>query len=231
MTIATGAYLLVVGDTNAFTAVYGPGLPIAGQWESGDRLNNGGENIKLTLGSGTAIHEFEYGILPPWPPGPSGLGYSLTLACLEAGGNHANPARWRASVEIGGSPGSSDATPLADWLNIHGLPPGDGLDDTDGDGLVDVVEYGLDSDPNQADTALFPVFDAGGPRLDYTRARGADDVSVIAEFSADLLNWQPVLIETIETQVNAVDLYTVRAPGGSTTNNTGYFRLRIELRN
>jgi hypothetical protein len=78
---------------------------------------------------------------------------------------------------------------------------------------------------------MFPVFDAGGPRLDYTRARGADDVSVIAEFSADLLNWQPVLIETIETQVNAVDLYTVRAPGGSTTNNTGYFRLRIELRN
>ncbi|MFT5126120.1 MAG: hypothetical protein ACI97B_004773 [Verrucomicrobiales bacterium] len=65
MMIATGAYLLVIGDTNAAEATYGPGLPVAGVWESGDCLSDGGENLKLSLGAGTAIHEFVYGVAPP----------------------------------------------------------------------------------------------------------------------------------------------------------------------
>ncbi|MFT5409295.1 MAG: hypothetical protein ACI9NC_002016, partial [Verrucomicrobiales bacterium] len=40
MSIDPGAYLLVVADVAAFEAAYGAGLPIAGQWQAGDKLSN-----------------------------------------------------------------------------------------------------------------------------------------------------------------------------------------------
>ena len=227
-TIATGAYLLVVADLAVFEAEYGTGLPIAGVWEEGDRLSNGGENLKLSLGAGTAIHEFEYNDKAPWPPAADGMGYSLTLAFPESGVDHANPLNWRASVNVSGSPGTSDDTQLADWLSTHSLTGNDLLSDQDGDGRVALVEYGLYSDPNNADEEFIPSVDTGGARLDFLRARGADDVSVIAEFSTDLVTWLPTNVESIDSRANETDMITVRPAAGMENRSLGYFRLRVE---
>ena len=43
------AFLLIVKNQTAFASRYGAGLPIAGEWDPGDKLSNGGENIKLCL--------------------------------------------------------------------------------------------------------------------------------------------------------------------------------------
>jgi hypothetical protein len=46
---------------------FGFGLPVAGEWESGQNPSNGGERLKLSYGAGTAIHDFEYDDNAPWP--------------------------------------------------------------------------------------------------------------------------------------------------------------------
>ena len=77
--IDPGAFLLIVKNQAAFASRYGAGLPVAGEWDLNDKLSNGGENLKLSLGSGTAIIEFAYDDNAPWPTSPDGGGSSLTL--------------------------------------------------------------------------------------------------------------------------------------------------------
>ena len=79
--INPGDYLLVVKNQAAFEFRYGAGLPVAGEWDPTQKLSNGGENVKLSLGSGTAIIEFTYDDAAPWPTSPDGAGFSLTLNC------------------------------------------------------------------------------------------------------------------------------------------------------
>ena len=100
--------------------------------------------------------------------------------------------------------------------------------DQDGDGRVALVEYGLYSDPNNADEEFIPSVDTEGARLDFLRARGADDVSVIAEFSTDLVTWLPTNVESIDSRANETDMITVRPAAGMENRALGYFRLRVE---
>ncbi|MDA7882345.1 lamin tail domain-containing protein, partial [Akkermansiaceae bacterium] len=108
--LAPGAYVLVVGNIAAFESRHSTGLPVAGEWEPGDKLDNGGENVKLSFGDGTAIHEFVYDDNPPWAESPDGDGASLVLIAPGDRPDHADPYSWRPSVAFGGSPGTSDAT-------------------------------------------------------------------------------------------------------------------------
>ena len=205
--IASGAYLLVVADIAAFEAEYGVGLPIAGQWQSGDQLSNGGENLKLSLGLGTAIHEFEYDDEAPWPTAPDGNGYSLTLACAESGVDHADAAKWRASVATGGSPGASDGVALAGWLASHGLAAGDQLTDNDSDGNPALIEYAAGTDPSSADAGggLEVQVLSGQLRLTFRRSRAADGVTVAAETSTDLVTWAPARLLSVTTNADGTD--------------------------
>ena len=47
------------------------GLPIAGEWEADNKLDNAGENIKLSFGAGTPIIEVTYDDKEPWPLVPT----------------------------------------------------------------------------------------------------------------------------------------------------------------
>jgi hypothetical protein len=226
MIIATGAYLVVVNDLAAFTAEYGAAVPVAGEWEVGDNLSNDGENLKLALGLGTAIHEFEY--LPglPWPSAAAGAGYSLTLACAQSGVDHTDAALWRSSVAIGGSPGTADTVRLTDWLTANGLLPGDELSDNDGDDLPAIVEYATGGDPAVDDGSGAPIasFVAGEYRLTYTRNRAADDVQLVAQFSLDLQTWSPVEVLSIDPGSTGIDTVTARMLGADAR---GYYRLSV----
>src|SRR4029434_820362 len=74
--LAAGANALVVKNVAAFTMRYGAGQPIAGSYGS-DSLSNGGEEIKLSYGAGTAIRDFIFSDAAPWPTTADGAGYSL----------------------------------------------------------------------------------------------------------------------------------------------------------
>src|SRR6185503_18431274 len=59
MLLAPGAYILVAANTNAFALRYGTNLPVAGSFAP-DKLDDGGEQLKLSFGAGTGIHDFVY---------------------------------------------------------------------------------------------------------------------------------------------------------------------------
>jgi hypothetical protein len=115
-TLGPGKFVLVVKNKPAFLSRYGSALSglIAGEYEG--KLANDGEILSLVdLWNGT-IAEFEYGDGPGWPQSAAGGGHSLVpvLPALLTEPQDAlnDPANWRASANIGGSPGRDDPAPL-----------------------------------------------------------------------------------------------------------------------
>lgn len=109
LSLAPGGRVLVVRNTPAFTALYGAGLPIAGQFVGA--LNNGGEKIRLDDAVGEKILEFNYSNL--WYPTTDGAGFSLVIVNENAEwSSWGEKASWRASGRWGGSPGLDDPPPL-----------------------------------------------------------------------------------------------------------------------
>jgi hypothetical protein len=102
-----------------------------GQYEG--KLSNRGERITLLDGAGQHITQVDYGTTAPWPSRAAGQGSSLTL--IDPWADPSDPANWRASTELGGSPGKDEpprefgvhihevlAHPSAghhDWLELH----------------------------------------------------------------------------------------------------------------
>jgi hypothetical protein len=100
-----GGYCLVVKDAGAFTARYGPGLPVAGQYTGS--LSNAGERITLQDAAGRLIQSFEFG--DGWYDSTDGGGHSLTARNPAADPSVLDSkAGWRPSTAVGGSPGSAD---------------------------------------------------------------------------------------------------------------------------
>lgn len=106
-----GANTVVVRNLAAFTARYGTGLPVAGVWEAGDALSDGGEEVKLSFGAGDLITAVTYDNALPWPVLADGLGSSLIRFLPQNLSLDPNlPTSWRASSVPGGSPGAFDPT-------------------------------------------------------------------------------------------------------------------------
>jgi len=110
--IRSKEYLLVVRNRAAFESRFGAGLPIAGEWKEGNRLDNGGENLKLSYGAGIPIIEFTYDDADPWPEGPDGNGFSLNLEDPENIQNHENAESWYSGSASPGSIGAKVEPPL-----------------------------------------------------------------------------------------------------------------------
>ena len=103
--IPAGGYLMVSGDPT--------GLGIGGAlgpWSGS--LSNGGERLRLRNNLGRLMDEIDYGDRGVWPIGPDGSG--ATLAKVDEDSASSDPANWRASAEVGGSPGVQNfATEIA----------------------------------------------------------------------------------------------------------------------
>ncbi len=106
--LAPAAYCVVVKDTAAFEARYGPGLPIAGRYTGS--LSNAGERLELQDARGRVIHAFEF--RDDWYTLTDGLGFSLTLSDPTTADPNAlgDSAVWRPSTAPGGSPGAGDTS-------------------------------------------------------------------------------------------------------------------------
>jgi len=105
--LVPGAYCLVVKDTAVFTAKYGAGLPVVGEYTGS--LSNAGERIELLDAMGAVIHDFRFE--DNWFDITDGLGFSLTVRDpkITYPNNYANKSAWRPSAYAGGSPGADDS--------------------------------------------------------------------------------------------------------------------------
>ena len=121
--------------------------------------------------------------------------------------------------------------PLSTWQSQQFTPAqissGAAADDADpdGDGLKNLAEYGLGTDPNHNTPTLACVRDAGGLSLTFTRPKGLPDVTYAAESSTDLVSWTPITI----TLVTDGPTQTMRTMDPLTTGNPGcrFIRLRF----
>jgi hypothetical protein len=154
LTLAAGERIIVARDPAVFQFVYGPGFNIAPDGFDPANLSNGGELVSLLNPLGQVLHSFTYGSTSPWPSAPDGTG--PTLEIINPMGNSSDPANWRASIHVGGSPGASGIPGDYDgdgivsgadnirWRASFGLTvaPGTGADGNR-DGVVDVADYVL----------------------------------------------------------------------------------------
>ncbi|MDA7890136.1 lamin tail domain-containing protein, partial [Akkermansiaceae bacterium] len=202
--IEPGAFLLIVKNQPAFASRHGAGLPVAGEWKPDDKLSNGGENIKLSLGSGTAIIEFTYDDDAPWPTSPDGGGSSLTLSLPTETqpADHSDPLAWQASQQTGGTPGVTGpgTSNFELWARSIGLGAEASMtDDNDNDGMNNLLEYALDSDPMNDSSHRLPsgateLIEVDGVTaryltLTFRRNLAASELTFTVELADDLTGW------------------------------------------
>jgi len=104
--LAANDVVLIVKDSVAFENMYGVDLPVIGQYAGS--LSNSGEWLELQDVAGYTIHRLQY--KDDWHDVTDGDGYSLTLhdPTQAASDTGSDPALWRASAVLGGTPGWVD---------------------------------------------------------------------------------------------------------------------------
>jgi hypothetical protein len=195
--LAPGEKVVVVKDRAAFIERYAAADPVVGEYEG--NLKNDSEELFLLDPLGLSVLEFTYD--EAWYESTDGGGRSLTII-----DEHRHPVYWgveqgwRPSGNPGGTPGL-DADPYFTWswsefpysLAIDPAKAGGSID-ADGDGLSNLVEYVLGTDPLSAgDRGYFQsVIEVGDELfLALTYRVNAQDALVEVQFSPDLVNWQP----------------------------------------
>ncbi len=103
-TLGAGEYVIVASNPEAFRLRYGSALAVVGPW-NGD-LANEGERLVLNAADGSVLVDLTYS--DGWYPSTDGDGSSLEyIGTMFTTANYKNPANWRASSGVGGSPGSA----------------------------------------------------------------------------------------------------------------------------
>jgi hypothetical protein len=152
--LAPGERLVVARNPAVFQQVYGTGVNLAPTGYGDRNFSNGGELVTFVDPLGTTVWSFTYSDVAPWPTAPDGNGPSLEI--IDPQGDPANPANWRASFTIGGSPGTDglppadfdsdgdvDAADLTRWRSGFGVTAGAtrSQGNADGDGDVDGADF------------------------------------------------------------------------------------------
>ncbi|MBN1674123.1 MAG: lamin tail domain-containing protein [Kiritimatiellae bacterium] len=128
--LGSGAMAVLVADEATFTARY-PNVKtsVAHFGVYRGRLDNGGEKVALLDCEGRTVTAVRYNDKDPWPEEADGEGYSLVF---DGTGDQDDPALWRASNLIGGSPGYEDGEPyrvvINEALTHTDLPQKDALE-------------------------------------------------------------------------------------------------------
>jgi hypothetical protein len=173
--LAPGERALFVAKLSAFQFRYGDQLPIAGEFTLGSNLDNNSEILRLVAAGGGTIMSVEYKDAAPWSIAPDGNGPSLVL--MRPGVNDPTQGTsWRPSTTMDGAPGADDRLLFTAWQSSHFAidDPNNGpLMDPDGDGLVNLAEMGLGTDPKFPNPASaqpsvqFALINPGGGAQTY----------------------------------------------------------------
>lgn len=241
-TLAPGARVCVVENAAAFALRYGSNLPVAGEYS--DDLRNSGETVRLTSG-GEVIALLTYDDVDPWPLAADGSGQALVVRAPQL--SPTNGLNWRASYVRGGKPGRPDDYTVQDWRRdwfsaeelsdpiLERTVWGNDAD-PDLDGIVNLAEFALGgTSPTNATSVPILVArlvsDDGTIRLrgEYLLREGIAGVTVIAQISADLLQWEDLLPISQLSRGDGTALVTVEAPEALDAAVPPYRFLRVRV--
>jgi len=117
-TLTAGQRGVVVANQSAFTARYGSGITILGQYGLDDRaphLANSGERLRVTDILDADIRNFRFNDSDAWPGRADGKGASLEV--IDTAGDYGDSDNWMSSVAYGGTPGAAAAEPIGVVIN------------------------------------------------------------------------------------------------------------------
>ncbi|WP_367873240.1 lamin tail domain-containing protein [Luteolibacter sp. Populi] len=227
---------LLPAQANAFRMQYGvpAGGRLIGPWMAGNTLGNTAGTVRLRRFVtppaeepgyiGLMIEdEVNYLAAAPWPSTASGTGSSIRRLGIHHQGS--DPAAWAASTA---APGTG-ASGYAAWRFTHFPVSGGGqTEDVDADGLPNVVEYMLGSDPDAFNTLASSVDPNGGePRfvLDYTLRKDRDDAILSVLQASDLEAWIPA----VHDDLISTDGSTEMRRAWLSVEDSGFLRLEAEM--
>ncbi len=149
--IGPGEYLVLAENAEAFAELY-PDVPVFAQYSGA--LDGGGEKVTIKDGSGATIVSVDYNDGNFWEIGADGFGYSLVLADPEM--NPDDPRAWRASTNVGGSPGAVDPARSIGRIAINEVAPHQDLIElvNEGSTRVDLTGWFLSDDATSAESLL-----------------------------------------------------------------------------
>ena len=242
--LSPGEFVLLARNLAAFELRYGTGLPVAGAYGP-DKLSNGGEQLKLSFGAGSAIHDFTYDDTFPWPIAPDGLGYSLKLIDPKSAPDHSLSASWTGSSTFGGTPGEGEPPAFEIW-QVANFTPTELLDlavsgpqaDPDYDGYPNVIEFGAGVDPKIGGDVPDIESSESQDGLVLTRPRGNSGVIWMLELSDALGQWyfngdgsgQVFTQDPITLDLgNGQETLTFRSVTPLMVHDRHFFRLRARL--
>ncbi|MDB6131592.1 MAG: putative secreted protein, partial [Verrucomicrobiales bacterium] len=106
--LAGGARMTLASDTSpsGFASRY-PAVAVSGYY--GGKLSNTGERLALLDRFGNTITSVTFNNAGGWPTQADGKGY--TLEVINALGNPNDPANWKASAALNGTPGAANSVP------------------------------------------------------------------------------------------------------------------------
>ena len=212
--------IYIVRDNLAFVSAYGETPTIAGSFENGTALSNGGETIKLEDSENGTIAEITYNDKDPWPESADGKGKALGLIDPLNVIDPGNPENWSAI----------DPNPEAESNGFIGNPERD----KDLDGLNALVEYAIGtSDQSYNNSPPLSVnFDSNSIQLTHTIDKSAADVQLIIETTANLEEW--VQIQTLgeidikETNIgDGIVNRTITVTNQNKSTLTRHFRIKV----
>lgn len=166
---------------------------------------------------------------------PAGLAVNVTYdgsgTAPSAHGSHAVVATIDDPNHMGVQSGTLviGGQPAASWRTQHftteeislGLAADDA--DADGDGVKNLFEYALGTDPRVRNAALTPIRDANGLTLVFTRPKNLPGVTYMAESTDSFGVWNPVALEVITDG----PVQTVRARDPLSSGNPGRRFIRL----
>ena len=194
LTMSPGQRVIITRDMNDFTSEFSPPEEtLIFEWESG-RLSNGGERVQLSrpgllddLGepSWVRVDRVNYDNDSPWPTSADGTGLVLQRKVEFLYGN--DFINWEAAVA---SPGMrARSALLSEWSLQHGIL--DFYADDDGDGLANLLEYAIGSDPTTSNEMFGLVVTPTGDdvTVTYPTEFQREGILVQMEISRDLVTW------------------------------------------
>lgn len=237
VTIAPGAYLLVVHNLAAFRAHYGNSLDpvIAGEWVDGN-LKNSGDIITVLDAQGITVLSFEYFDVPPWPTSPDTDGTSLVLID-PVNGDPTQGTAWTASSLVGGSPGGPESQTQFDaWMAARGQT--DPLATMPGEPVNNLLSYAFGLDLAGGDPAValprvgkLTVGDDSFLCYEYRRRLSDPTLGYTVEISRDGLHWSDAAADLVEVGVadegDGTDRVTVRLKDPLGSEKVVLLRVRV----